>query len=537
MPNIHHSMPGRYIAGTHGDGGIISLNKDPIFPPSGSAGGNPDMNGPDYVTAMEVLCKYYGPVSERLVAVDIASRQHRTLYVGTFSDFCGGGGRWCLIVLVDGKPDGTVLFGDGSNGNAHVYHQDIAPIAFGPDGTFAYKRWWQDGLKICPAGQKPNPDSDVELVPTNTRVDDVRLYPGGGCLYRVGDGNKPGREIRGYNLPWFSGRLTLPYECHWVRAAQDGGRALMLLQNGRLVSFYADNPTKGWVIQGPGLDSFRPAVGMLGDGRVLFVWSTVQGDPPHAIQALTKSLSEPMVSFDIASPVPTPEPTPIPTPNPPPTPEPPMSLQAPDKLKEIKAVFAAHPEIDTKTDNDATRGKIVDWCCYELNGKVQRGQPWGRKARNKDGSNKNGDALTFLRDDGKFEIYDIINGADGKAMWGKPSRPLNQGENGYWTPADPVDVSEPHPEPEPEPEPEPTPPPPPSDLREQVRALAELVTELAKSNEQAHTAADKAHQMASDAVAAANRAVQRGAAVEVTGSVSYMDAIRSREVTWTGKVK
>jgi hypothetical protein len=179
------------------------------------------------------------------------------------------------------------------------------------------------------------------------------------------------------------------------------------------------------------------------------VWSTVQGDPPSAIVTREWSLDDPVQTFDAPASVVVPAPQqPPPISTHPTTPEEPpqmSDLQAPDALSVIKLVFAEHPEIDTKTDDDDVRGKIVDWCCYSLNGEVQRGKPWGRQARNKDGSGKNGDALTYLRTDNRFEIYDIINGADGKAMWGKPSRHLAQGENGYWAPADPVNVAQPQP--------------------------------------------------------------------------------------------
>ena len=110
----------------------------------------------------------------------------------------------------------------------------------------------------------------------------------------------------------------------------------------------------------------------------------------------------------------------------------------------VAEVMLDHPEIDTRKEE--TRGRILDYVAAELN--AGRVQPWGRKARMPDGSNKNTDALTYLRPDGLFEIYDAISGVDGSATWDAYG-PFRQGENGYWTPADPVPVVQ---EPEPPPD-------------------------------------------------------------------------------------
>jgi hypothetical protein len=114
-----------------------------------------------------------------------------------------------------------------------------------------------------------------------------------------------------------------------------------------------------------------------------------------------------------------------------PKPEPtPVSSQAPNQFAVVQRVFAAHPEIDRL--NDDTRGRLIDYVIAELGGK-----PWGRKARNKDGSNLNTDGLTYLRTDGLYEIYDIIDGTSGKPTW-DGGEPVVQGTNGWWAPGLPV---------------------------------------------------------------------------------------------------
>jgi len=178
-----------------------------------------------------------------------------------------------------------------------------------------------------------------------------------------------------------------------------------------------------------------------------------------------------------------------------------MSLQAPNVLSAIERVFAEHPEIDTRVDRDEVRGKMIDWVCHALN-QPGTDRPWGRKARNRDGSNKNGDALTYLRTDERFEIYDIINGADGRPMWGVPSRSLEQGENGFWAPADPVSSPEPAPVPA---------PPAQSAPGELLTMLSQIVTVLEelKRGQQEQTAELKT------AIADLQQQVQNGIPVRI----------------------
>src|SRR5688572_26448727 len=219
MPTMNPSLAGTFCHGVAGDGGIVGINRQRLVGPN--AGGHPDLHGPDWFTADEVLCKTYPP--ERLIAVH-AGHWQTQLYSGPVSDFCGGGGRWAALCL-----DGVVRIGD-SNGVTSEHRNEIAPIAFGPDGAFACKIWLRDGLFL----------EGVELVPSHTRVEDVQVFGVDSCLYRIG------RTIRGYGLGGLVG-LVLPFDFGWVRGVVVGERLLLALQRYGMgvVAFYADDPSRG----------------------------------------------------------------------------------------------------------------------------------------------------------------------------------------------------------------------------------------------------------------------------------------------------
>lgn len=112
--------------------------------------------------------------------------------------------------------------------------------------------------------------------------------------------------------------------------------------------------------------------------------------------------------------------------------------QAPDREAVVAAVIASHPTIDAcdEASTDTGRALLVDWAAQRLNrddGRIR----WGRKSRgapdNGIAVNPNTDAITFLRDDGRFEIYDVINGRTCTASW-VGYGPFRQGENGWFAP-------------------------------------------------------------------------------------------------------
>jgi hypothetical protein len=205
MPNLNPHLPGVYAHGVAGDEGVVSVNGNRIAgwdeTRRENAGGNPDMHGPSWFSATEVLCKIYPP--ERLVAVDWQTGHQHVLYEGAVSDFCGGGGRWAALCL-----DGVVRVGS-RDGVEYEYRNQIAPIAFGPDGSFAFKEWHRDGLIL----------DGVEIVPPHVRVEDVQVFGAVDVLYRIG------RVVYGYGAhPW---NCSLPFDFGWVRGVQIGARWLL----------------------------------------------------------------------------------------------------------------------------------------------------------------------------------------------------------------------------------------------------------------------------------------------------------------------
>jgi hypothetical protein len=110
-------------------------------------------------------------------------------------------------------------------------------------------------------------------------------------------------------------------------------------------------------------------------------------------------------------------------------------LIATNEELEVQKTIDEHPEIDTLNEDE--RGAIIDITALRLNDGLYTG-PWGRKARSSDPAapNLNTDGLTYLRDDGLFEIYDVISGIDGSATW-EGYGPFAPGENGFWWPPQP----------------------------------------------------------------------------------------------------
>lgn len=167
----------------------------------------------------------------------------------------------------------------------------------------------------------------------------------------------------------------------------------------------------------------------------------------------------------------------IPEPEPDPMPDP-LKLLAPNIKHLVERAMREHPEIVTKgTAGEKGRGAILDYAIgyAEAEGDTR----WYRKARNKDGTNLNTDALVYLRPDNRIEIYDAIGGGSGKATWTKPTKTLAIGENGY-----PVKPKAPEPEPEPGPG-EPVPiPDVPSNIELRLQAIEREVKALREQPQQ-----------------------------------------------------
>ncbi len=115
-------------------------------------------------------------------------------------------------------------------------------------------------------------------------------------------------------------------------------------------------------------------------------------------------------------------------------PEKPDTPIAPDISHLVLSALRANPGIDMTDETSSTgRARILNLAILAAGGK-----PWGRKARNRDGSNKNSDALCYLRPDGRHEIYDALNGSnpsktpEGWVSWSFEGI-YKPGENGWWS--------------------------------------------------------------------------------------------------------
>lgn len=146
------------------------------------------------------------------------------------------------------------------------------------------------------------------------------------------------------------------------------------------------------------------------------------------------------------------------------SPKEPLMPVAPNRLAELKAIAAAHPEINRLADGPfaPNRGGITQLAAQQF------GAPFGRKSRDGSPANLSDDALCYKLADGRFEIYDILSGGNGDVQWNYVGT-FADGENGFFvaptgTPPvknPPVDLP-------------PSTPPPPSGLSEaQIRQIVQ----------------------------------------------------------------
>jgi hypothetical protein len=462
MPTLNPSLPGIYAHGVAGDGGVVAVNGQTIAGPN--AGGNPDMHGPSWFSATEVLCKTYPP--EKLVAVDWQTGAQHVLYEGQVSDFCGGGGRWAAICY-----DGAVRVGQ-RDGVEYEYRNQIAPIAFGPDGSFAFKEWHRDGLIL----------DGEELVPPSVPVADVQVFRAGSVLYRIG------RTIYPFNL-------TLGFDFGWVRGVQIGSRWLLACQryDRGVVAFYADNPTLGYDL-GPG-PCYRLDIGLLGGGRARAVWSVVSRDHAEDVVVKDWSLSEPMVTFDSEA-----------QPQPPlqsPDPEPPVSI--PDHSIVVRNVDSWYPHLLRENTKESC-GEFTERVVKALHGVDPH---WGHVGKRPGQTQHNGhavDAVMYRTVPDK--AVDIIGGAENPFANGTPAwMEVPSGGQPWLDPADIEDAPKPEP-------PKPEPPKPTEDWGAKIAALSQRV----EAAEQSAVAAQSAALIAVAKAEAIERAVERKLAEGLTAT-------------------
>jgi hypothetical protein len=182
--------------------------------------------------------------------------------------------------------------------------------------------------------------------------------------------------------------------------------------------------------------NFDPDAIWLG-GEIVLVWSDHRGTlPPHRGHV---RLDDPRVELNPSVVMP----PPIVIPPEAPEPDMPDPLLAPNEKATVARVMREHPEIKTGKAHEATRGRILDYICAALNPAGQS-RPWGRKSKNREGTNLNTDVIAFLRPDTRFEMYDVIAGDEaGSPMWDGPKLgPTVQGTNGWWAPANPVEIAD-----------------------------------------------------------------------------------------------
>lgn len=110
-----------------------------------------------------------------------------------------------------------------------------------------------------------------------------------------------------------------------------------------------------------------------------------------------------------------------------------------NRLDVAKSVEYDYPDL-VKEDS----GAFADQLAHRLN-RIDGTKKWGRKARNRDGSNKNFDVVTYQLDPNDFskkKMIDVVldvGGPDAKAKWSVVPSYEEEG-NGYWAPPENGDL-------------------------------------------------------------------------------------------------
>lgn len=304
----------------------------------------------------------------------------------------GGGGKW----LADGA--GYVY------GSIPDWY-GAALIGVAPDGTIAYYPNAQTGVGLVIV----DPDGQVHAYADQIAKPAPQVVSAGVVIWERGavgrDPLRPARtDAQGIQLVTVDGEDWLVY---WAEPLG------LVAQR--------DGATDGYLL---GRDTWHYHARNVG-GLLRVVWSVTDGEGPNDSRARIVNRTAPRVPLTVVGPPIDPPLPPLP-PHPPLPPKDPTMPTAPNKFSVVQAVFAAHPEIDTRVD--VVRGRITDYVVVALGG-----VPWGRKDRDKDPNNNNNsdDALCYRLSDGRFEIYDIINGGDGSAAWDYKGT-FADGENGYF---------------------------------------------------------------------------------------------------------
>ncbi len=266
------------------------------------------------------------------------------------------------------------------------------------------------------------------------------LLPGGGSVPITGDPTSYAQLLGGTRAVWTVGTslrsaglpaLVQVGQAWRPRAVDVGGEWWITYYSDRAggIVLHPFGSLRGYVVIGGGAAAFGHDAVALAPGVVRVAWAVNEGELPEDYRQRDVRLDEPredLARFLIDTP-------PIDPPHNPPVEEPPASVQAmpANQSATVTAVMRAHPEINAC--DEGQRGAIVDYAAQRLN-KAAGAVVWGRKSRNREGTDLNTDGLTFRFADGSFVIFDAISGAPPCSATWEVFGPFAPGGNGFWVP-------------------------------------------------------------------------------------------------------
>jgi len=268
VPEFNPEIPGVFIAGNAGDGGVASTNDQRVV--IGPNAGNVHWyKGPEFV------CQSYGSHPPALVAVDVNTGAERILLSHGVNKIAAGAGHWFADKILDGQP------------------VDFNVRAFAGD-FMAWFPWNGTGLYI----RNLKTGADITLSTTLGPEEPIQLFPDGGCLWAEGG------TVHAHGLSGFpSAPQVVPGGFGWVKGFKVGTAWWLAYQSyaqgGLVVCHPAADPV-GYFWPAP--NAFRLDATVVNSIPQL-VWSKSSADAPQDIQLVTVDLSAPR--FDLTKPMPT----------------------------------------------------------------------------------------------------------------------------------------------------------------------------------------------------------------------------------------
>jgi hypothetical protein len=383
VPELNPFLPGVYLAGNAGDGGVISTNGGRVV--LGPNAGNVHwFNAADGVCQFYTSTPKYGPA---FVAVNFQSGIYRELLAGGVSKIVAGFGRWFVASI----PYGPML--DGQS----VPQMNVR--AFGPGGAMAWFPWNGTGLIYRDASVR-----DVTLSTTLGPEDPIQLIDGGVVWAEGG-------RVHSWNLPQFPvNPVVVPGGFGWVKAVRIGGVYYLAYQSYALASvvFHPANELVGY--RWPAPLAYRLDAGLLNDVRPRLVWSASDADDPAHIVVNDVDLSLPRIALGAPVPVPVPTPVPVPVPVPEPKPMPLKTVPMPARIPAIvQALYAQH--VDLAEGDDDQRRALQMLVCEQA--RFELGPAYGAK-KSAEGHPSSKDSIAYLAPDGVLYAADCFNGSTRK---------------------------------------------------------------------------------------------------------------------------